>query len=100
MDGRIMLSEISQTNETRPHRVNEVETNRKFQAYFLEICFSLISYCFFSDSTNKYTRRSLIGFHPRTNMVLHSLPYINEPKTTSSFYRLLECANSSLLVLR
>ena len=42
--------------ETVPHKVNEIITSRKFKACFSENCFSLISYCFFSEPTNKCTR--------------------------------------------
>lgn len=44
--------------ENVPHRVKEIETRRKFIPFFFfffspENCFSLISYCVFSDPTNE-----------------------------------------------
>ena len=49
------MTVIQRRIETVPHSVNEVKTSRKFKACFSENCFPLISYCVFSDPTNKLT---------------------------------------------
>jgi len=92
-----------------PHRVNEVETGKKFKTGFSENCFSLIRYCFFADPTNKSTsccHRSLYSKSTEmvpaydTSKALHFSLEVRSPRPHPVYQGSLSLAPASPLLVR